>query len=146
MAGITLSEFADRVNEIMPVISREFLRHQSAEFYKTKVTVPQFVVMSILYRQGELKMTDLARLMNVTTAAVTGIIDRLVRDRYIKRHHDSEDRRIIKVSLTNKGNSTVKNMSEKQKEITMKVFGMISQEEREQYINILTHIQHHLQE
>ena len=35
MVRLSLSEFADKVNELMPVIIRTFLKQQSTEFYKT---------------------------------------------------------------------------------------------------------------
>ncbi len=146
MAAHTLSEFSDKLNEIMPVISREFLKHQTGEFYKAKITLSQFMVMDILHRHTESRMTDLARFINVTTAAVTGIIDRLVRDGYVKRQSDSRDRRIIKVSLTAEGNSVVQKMIERRKQVTRKIFGIITEEEREAYLKILEHVRDHLKE
>lgn len=146
MATVTLSEFADKMDEIMPVIMREFLRHQMSEFYKTRLTMPQFVVMTILERNGESKMTDLARFINVTTAATTGLIDRIVRDGYAQRAHDPKDRRIIKVTLTALGEKTVKAMLEKRRQMTMKIFGMVSQKEREEYLKILMHVRDNLKE
>ena len=146
MAGLTLSEFADKVNEIMPVITREFYKHGSDGFYKSKVTMAQFAVLDILVREGESRMTDLARLLNVTTAAMTGIVERLVRDGYIVRTSDSEDRRIIKVRPTAKGNKVVKSMAEQKKSICAKIFGIISETEREEYLRILTIVRDRLEE
>lgn len=142
----TLSEFSDKLNEIMPVISREFLKHQTGEFFKAKITMPQFVVLDVLHSHPESKMTDLARFINVTTAAVTGIIDRLVRDGYVKRQADVRDRRIIKVSLTARGASMVRKMMEHRKKVTSKIFGVITEEEREAYLKILEHIRDHLKQ
>lgn len=146
MAVQTLSEFSERVNEIMPVISREFMKHQSAEFFKVKITMPQFIVLDILHRQKDSNMTDLANFMHVTTAAVTGVVDKLVKSGYVKRESDPKDRRIIKVALTVKGNSIAERMLEHRKKMMMKVFGVISAEEREAYLKILEHIRKHLQE
>jgi len=146
MAARSLSEFSERVNEIMPVMSREFLRHQTAEFFKARLTMPQFIVLDILHRQNESRMTDLARFMYVTTAAVTGIVDKLVKSGYVKRASDPKDRRIIKVRLTAKGDSVVEKMLDHRKKIMMKIFGIITGEEREAYLKILEHIVKHLRE
>jgi DNA-binding MarR family transcriptional regulator len=146
MSQLTLGVFSDRVSEIMPVIMREFLKHQSGEFYRTKITMPQFVVLEALHRHGELNMTDMANFMNVTTAAMTGIVERLVRDGYVTRKHDPGDRRIIKICTTVKGLAIVKKVLEDRKKMTMKIFGMISQEERDSYLEILEHIRSHLME
>ena len=146
MSGLTISEFADRVAELMPVVMKEFIRHQSEEFYHLKMTMPQFFVVEHLSRCGECKMGEIAKFLNVTTAAITGIVDRLVREAYVVRVSDPKDRRIVKIKLTVKGAKVAKDMIELRKKVTIKMFGMISQEEREQYLSILTHIKDDLKE
>ena len=146
MPELTVSEFADRVSELMPLISREFVKHQLMEFDKLKMTMPQFFVLDLVNRQGEAKMSDLAKFINVTTAAMTGIVDRLVKGGYAARVSEPGDRRIIKVKLTAKGSKAVRDMLQKRKEIIIKMFGFISQEEREEYLKILAHIHEHLRE
>lgn len=146
MAQISLQEFADRVGEVMHVVVRESLKYQTTEFHKLNITLPQFVVLNFLNRYDESNMTDLAHLMNVTTAAMTGIADRLVRDGYVVRINDPNDRRIIKIRLTTKGARIVKNIIEKRKQMTIKLFGMVSPRERQDYLKILEHIRDHLKE
>lgn len=146
MADHTISEFADRVNELMPVIMKEFIKHQVTEFDKLKITMSQFFVLDLIKGHGEAKMSDIAKFINVTTAAMTGIIDRLVKSGMVLRISDSKDRRIIRVKLTAKGAKIVNDMLSRRKEITIKMFGAISQDEREEYLKILTHIHEHLKE
>ena len=146
MSNLSLSEFSDQVVEIMPVIAREFYKKQTGEFYKMKITMPQFVVLEILHREGQSRMTDLARLINVSTAAMTGIVDRLVRDSYVARASDPDDRRIIKVHLTAKGSSAVKNIIDQRKQIFSRLFGVLSQEDREEYLKILVTVRDRLKE
>ena len=146
MTKISLSEFADKVSEVMPSIMREFLKRQGTGFHKVKLTPPQFIVLDLLYRRRESKMTEMARLLNVTTAAMTGIVDRLVRDGYAVRANEPADRRIIKIKLTQKGTSTAKRILEERRRMIMKMFSVVSQAERGQYLKILEHIRYHLTE
>lgn len=145
MSVPSLSDFADKIGEIMPVIMKEFMRIQGEEFHKLKITMPQFFVIESIHRTGECKMGDIAKFLNVTTAAITGIVDRLVRDGYVLRSSDPRDRRIIKIGLTAKGDKTVKNMIEKRRQVSINMFGMISQREREEYLKILTNIKDKIQ-
>jgi DNA-binding MarR family transcriptional regulator len=46
---------------------------------------------------------DLARLTGLTTGAITGVIDRLERDGYVRRERDTGDRRKVTVVPTGKG-------------------------------------------
>ena len=142
----TLSQFADKVTELMPVIMKEYVKHQVDEFEKLKITLPQFFVLELVNRQGEAKMSDLAKFVNVTTAAMTGIVERLFKNGYVLRIDEPDDRRIIKIKLTPKGAKVVRDMIQKRKDITIKMFGSITQEEREEYLKILTHVHDHLKD
>jgi DNA-binding MarR family transcriptional regulator len=140
MSRVSLLEFADKLNEVMPVIIKEFSRRQVNELYKGKITLPQFLVLEFLHSSGESKMTGLANFMSVTTAAMTGIVERLVRDGYVVRVFDPEDRRIIKIKLTAKGSGLVKKILTQRRHMIIKIFGRISKTERKEYLGILMHI------
>lgn len=140
MSQVSLSEFADKINEIFPQIIREFIRRQTNELTKGKLTLPQFLILSFLNERGELKMTDLAHFMQVSTAAMTGIVDRLVEARYAVRIFDPTDRRIIKIRLTSKGAVLVKKIGQERRQMIMNIFGKISEDDRMDYLRIITHI------
>jgi len=140
MSGVSVSEFADRISQIMPVIIKEFARHQTSELYKGKITLPQFLILEFLHRESESKMTTLAHFMHVTTAASTGIVDRLVRDGYAVRIYEPKDRRIIKIRLTTKGSELVRRINQQRKQMIIKIFGKISEADRKNYLRILLHI------
>ncbi|MEI8350162.1 MAG: MarR family transcriptional regulator [Candidatus Omnitrophota bacterium] len=138
MQHISLSDFADKLNTIMPLIMKEFAKRLTGELYKGNITLPQFFIMESLHREGSSKMTDLARCMNVTTAAMTGMVDRLVREGYAVRSHDTGDRRIINVTLTPEGDTLVKRIGECRRQMAIKVFGKMSEEDRNNYLRIIT--------
>ncbi|MCM8762778.1 MAG: MarR family transcriptional regulator [Candidatus Omnitrophica bacterium] len=140
MQHISLSEFADKINEIMPVIAKEFIRQQTNELFKGKITLPQFFILEFLYQRNDARMSDLAKFMRVTTAAMTGIVDRLVRDNYAIRVYDPKDRRIIKIKLTDKGNTLVKKINEQRRKMVIDTFAKVSEFDRQQYLRILLKI------
>jgi DNA-binding MarR family transcriptional regulator len=102
--------------------------------------MPQCIILDSLDRTGESSMSDLAKSMGVTTAAMTGIVDRLVRDGYVTRVSDPDDRRVVKIKLTTKGERVVKTLHEHRRQMMVKLFGVLSQTEREDYLRILTRI------
>ena len=146
MSKLSLSEFADKMNRLMPVVIKEFARRQVNELYKGKITLPQFFSLNFLNEQGESRMTDLAYFMNVTTAATTGIVDRLVRDNYVARSYNPDDRRIVKVRLTPKGYELVKKVNQQRRQMIIKIFGKISEVDRQDYLRILMQIKDILNE
>jgi DNA-binding MarR family transcriptional regulator len=135
-----LQEFADKMSEIMPSIMKEFASRQASELYKGKITLPQLLILEYLHKASDCTMSEIAHFMRVSTAAVTGFMDRLVRDGYVIRDYDPEDRRIIKAKLTLKGASLVKKIKEQKRQMIISIFGKISQEDRNEYLRILTQI------
>lgn len=140
MAELSLSEFADRLNQVMPLIIKEFTRRQANELYQGKITLPQFLILNFLSSQDESKMKDLAHFMGVSTAAMTGVVDRLVKYGYVTRVFDPKDRRIIKIRLLAKGLELVRKINQQRRQMLIKIFGKISQSEREDYLRILMRI------
>lgn len=140
MARVSLSKFADQLSQVMPLIVKEFTRRQLGDLLKDKVTLPQLLIMSFLSIEGESKMTDMAHFMQVSTAAMTGAVDRLVRAGYCVRVDDPDDRRIIKIRLTQKGEDLVKKINQQRRQVIIKIFGKISEQDRGDYLRILTQI------
>ena len=67
-------------------------------------TLPRFDALAALYRApGGMLMSDLSRFLLVSNGNVTGIIDRLVRDKLVIRARRNGDRRTSIVRLTKAG-------------------------------------------
>lgn len=139
-----LKDFADKMNEIMPVVMREISKLQANELYKGKITLPQFFILEYLGRKSEAKMTDLASFMKVSTAAMTGFVDRLVRDKYVVRSSNLKDRRIVTIQLTKQGSQLVKKINEQRRQMFIKMFGRINEADRQDYLRILMQIRDNL--
>jgi MarR family transcriptional regulator, organic hydroperoxide resistance regulator len=136
----SLSDFADKLNQVMPMLIREFSRLQPDEIYKGKITLPQILILDFLSSKDKIKMKDIATFMKITTPAATGIVDRLVKSGYVLRDYDKQDRRIIKILITPKGSSLLRRIKEEKRNLTIKIFQRISKSDRENYLRILTHI------
>jgi len=146
MPNLTLSGFADKLEEIMPEITRGFVTKQTNELFKGKITLQQFLVMEYLNRKRESKMSCLAHFMSVTTAAITGIVERLVKAGYVARVFDPKDRRIINIKLTAKGTELVTRIGEQRKQMIISVFTKLTAGERESYLKVLQRIREVLAE
>ncbi len=57
-------------------------------------------------------MTDISKKMGHSTAAATGLVDRLEKLGYVQRLHASDDRRKVMVQITRKGIDLVDKMRE----------------------------------
>lgn len=140
MVQLTLPEFAEKMDQIMPVIMREFARRQVKEIYEGKITMPQFLVLDFLHKNGEISMKPLSVSMKVSTAAMTGLVERLVRDGYAVRGYDPQDRRIVKVDLTSKGKELVRKVHLQRRQMVINVFDKINEADRGDYLRVVERI------
>jgi len=140
MSPLQLADFADKMNEIMPILLKEFARRQTKEVYKGKITLPQILILQFLSEEKSIKMTDIARFMKVSTAATTGIIDRLVKAGYLARIFEPSDRRIINIRITPKGDELIKKINQERRKFILNIFAKISEKDRKDYLRILLQI------
>ena len=140
MTGMAIADFARKMNQIIPEIMKGFARRQNNEVYKGKITLPQLLILELLSRQGASKMTDLAKYMQVTTAASTGIVERLVRQGYVQRAYDQNDRRIVRIKLNAKGTELLKKISQQRTQSVTRIFSQISEDDRAEYLRILMQV------
>jgi DNA-binding MarR family transcriptional regulator len=82
---------------------REFLLNLSRELNRDNISFAQFFLLGYLATAKELTMTDVARKMSHSTAAATGLVDRLEKLGYMERTHAIDDRRKVMVRVTSKG-------------------------------------------
>lgn len=78
------------------------LRERLRRSYDT--TLPRFDVMAALYRRPDgLKMSELSRMLMVSSGNVTGIVHRLLDDGLLERDGVEGDRRAVRVRLSPRG-------------------------------------------
>jgi DNA-binding MarR family transcriptional regulator len=67
------------------------------------ITPPQWGALSLLLEQDGQTIGVMSQKRGVDAAAATGIITRLEQNGLVERRHDREDRRVVKVYLTDEG-------------------------------------------
>ena len=93
----------ERLADIIMSMQRCFVQHLSEELSRGQVSFPQFFLLGHISASESLSMTEIADKMTHTTAAATGLVDRLENLGYVQRMHASNDRRKVLVRITPKG-------------------------------------------
>ena len=82
-------------------------------------------------------MSTIARNLNVTTPAATGLVSRMIRSGFIKRTLDEKDRRIIYIEMTKKGGKIINDIQKARYKMMMDIFGKLTSHERRTYLDIV---------
>jgi DNA-binding MarR family transcriptional regulator len=103
--GPSLAAQVRRIRELLAEFSRRrSLRDPIASSCEDLDLTPVQVHLVLwLGNDGPLTMGELARRVAVTEKTITGIVDRLERDRLVQRERDPADRRVVHVRLAPAG-------------------------------------------
>jgi MarR family transcriptional regulator, organic hydroperoxide resistance regulator len=93
------------------------------------VTMPQLKSLFFISNQGSTSLGKLASALGVTPANVTGIVDRLVENKLITRIENADDRRMLIVRTTGKGEELVANLRERTRSYLSKALSDLNTDE-----------------
>jgi DNA-binding MarR family transcriptional regulator len=79
------------------------------------VTLAQYRVLVVLASRGPQRLADLATALTVDRSTATRMCDRLVRKRLVARRRGTEDRRVVRISLTDAGADLVSEVSRRRR-------------------------------
>jgi len=102
----------------------------SSAWSTAQITMQQLRVMTILYHEGPTRVSDLARRLDVSTPTITGILDRLVRQRLSYRMSDPRDRRVVLNNLTQDGRDLIERLMPAHGDQAERALMRLSPEER----------------
>ena len=106
----TSSVDTDRLADFVLFTQRSCILNLSSELNRGNISFPQFFLLAYLSSEDYLTMSDIAKKMGHSTAAATGLVDRIEKLGYVERVHAAEDRRKIMVRITQKGMELVARM------------------------------------
>jgi DNA-binding MarR family transcriptional regulator len=131
--GASLKADAIRLADFVLFTQRSCILNLSKELNRGKLSYSQFFLLTYLSSEEYLTMTDVAKKMGHSTAAATGLVDRIEKLGYVERTHASEDRRKIMVRITSKG---VEMVSRMRREIATDLSGILSSMDDEAAENV----------
>jgi DNA-binding MarR family transcriptional regulator len=106
-------------------------------------TLPRFDVLAAMERtEGKLTMSQLSNRLLVSNGNVTGVVNRLVEDGYVRREADPSDRRTQFVSLTAAGRQSFRRMAEQHEELVDDIFSDVSDEDMALLLALTTKVSH----
>jgi DNA-binding MarR family transcriptional regulator len=147
-----LLEAARRIPDLDPSACEAFLnllragdeayRQSEGFFSEHNITPGRFTVLILLSDKlgGEpLPQTpaELAEKAGVTRATITGLVDTLERDGLVRREHDSDDRRMMLVHLTQKGHATLREILPGHFKRMAALMAPLSEHERKALVRLL---------
>ena len=108
------------------------------------ITSSQYTVLEILWKHNGLSLTDLGKFLHFDNPTITGIINRMARAKLIRRLRDRNDRRVIKVHLTQKGMDLKSTLPQSAKFVNKKAVENFKESEKEAILTLTKRLRENL--
>lgn len=96
------------------------------------LTESQFAVMEALYHLGPLCQGEISKKILRSGGNITLVIDNLEKQSWVRRERDTEDRRLVRVSLTPLGRQTIEEVFPRHVRAIVEEMQVLSPAERDQ--------------
>ncbi len=97
-----------------------------------------------LGQSGAAIMRELAENLRLHVSTVTGLIDKLIEKGYVHRERSDEDRRIVRVSLTDLGRRAYEQELVKRADLSRAILDALDPEERQTLVRLFGKVADHL--
>jgi DNA-binding MarR family transcriptional regulator len=100
----------------------------------------ELLALLLLQRHGERTMSELAEALGAPLSTASGIGERLARRGLVQRQRRPEDRRVVVVRLTRKGETAAGKLREQFDGVLRRVAGALTEEELAQLLALLAKV------
>ena len=119
-----LLELESELRKVAHKITTEWKCRLGSKFSRTEV-----LVLYHLMTDGKQRASALASALSITTGGLTGITDKLVKGGYIHRNRDTADRRVVYLTISDKGKEELYSLREARETFVQQVFKGFSKDE-----------------
>jgi MarR family transcriptional regulator, organic hydroperoxide resistance regulator len=110
------------------------------------LTGPQLAVLKMLEPVGKLSLSELSWRIRARNSTVTGIIDRMEREGLVERRRSEEDRRVVHIVLTKKGQKLAADVDVEPVHIFRQILSELSARDAAELRRIMTRLARRVRE
>jgi len=92
---------------------------------ETGLSLSQIFILEVLATEGQRRPSDLAAAMQITTGGITSLLHRLVDRGLVTKVTDDQDRRVIRLEITEVGKSVLIEALQQRDEMVDRLFGSL---------------------
>lgn len=127
------------VKNLFAGISTEMVK-SSVGIMGFAVNMSQLKAMTAFSEDSLLSMGELCKMANIKMPSMTEVVDRFEKEEILERIRDGEDRRVVKVKMTEKGKQMHKEVLKRRADELTKMFGILTTKDREKLVDSLKNV------
>lgn len=95
-----------------------------------EITPPQFQALLYLVKEENLTIGELSKKMYLACSTITDLVDRMEKNKMVKRVRDQKDRRVVRVSVLSKGHKIIEKVLNARREYLRDILGDLDDEQK----------------
>lgn len=135
-----LSGVGDLVGTLMGLVHRRSAGGTLALMNEAGLTMAQMVALHVLDHLGAQSVTAIASFLNLSPAATSHLVDRLVTSGFVLRTEDQEDRRQKRIAITPAGRTLAARVHEERAREFASALALVPAELQRQFAGVLEHV------
>jgi MarR family transcriptional regulator, organic hydroperoxide resistance regulator len=135
-----LAQQTEQFHKLIEQLIRGLHASNPPEFIELELSPGQFIAGMVIQQHGTCTMSEIANALGVSLSAITGIIDRMVKHGFVERMRDDSDRRLVRVKLTEKGNSILNEDHQHKNQHLRSILGVLNETDRASLIDLIQKI------
>ena len=109
------------------------------------LSILQMQVLFFLNHHEKTTMSDIANYFRIELPSATSLMNKLSDQKLVKRHEDPDDRRLVRITLTDKGKDLLRQTMTDRRKIMEKMLFYLSETEKGHLLSILKTLRDRLQ-
>lgn len=139
----------ETINHVLVTLFNDILRIEEKELRTPDfhdLSVREFHVIEAIRKSGENNtMSALAAVLHITIGSLTVAVNTLCKKGYVERTRSTKDKRVVHITLTDKGIAVDEHHKEFHKEMTQAVIDYLPEDELQILIKALDSIDHYFE-
>ncbi len=130
---------------LMGIVMHRVMKRAKSKYEEFDLNRSQASILFTLHQRSSMSQKDLAVSLNMTPPSITSAIRKMEKDGYISRKQDESDQRVMRLALTEKGESCIQNVKKVAEEMRELIFRGMSPEEIMLFRRLLIQINDNLE-
>ncbi|MEK9150176.1 MAG: MarR family transcriptional regulator [Candidatus Desantisbacteria bacterium] len=129
-----ISSQIERISLLLPQIIKSLFFGERQRLEHPDITIAQIRALHILMENDNRTMGELSDRAYVTLGTMTNTVNRLVRNKLVKRTRSTKDRRLVRVQLTPYGKGIIEEHQQKCKDQLAKIIQRLEEDDQKRLL------------
>ncbi|MFQ6065778.1 MAG: MarR family winged helix-turn-helix transcriptional regulator [bacterium] len=131
-----IKECVNQVIALLPDLEKAFHTDKPQEVLHIDISLPEIFVLKQLSSKEKPTMSELGRSISMDPSTLTRTVDKLVEKEFVFRKPDPDDRRVVRVAMTAKGQKIIRRFEEQRRKHVESILRQMTSPERRDLLNI----------